>query len=139
MADHALPDAAHEAEEPGSHSAMYLKVWAALLVLTVLEYFYAKWMAGSMMSLIAGLMLLAGIKAALVAWYFMHVKFEGKWVYGLIIPASILAAVLIFGLIPDIALYESNPEAEEDPTAMTAPLYPSGPESYLLAPPRFDT
>jgi cytochrome c oxidase subunit 4 len=106
---------------------MYLKVWGALLVLTVLEYFYAKLMAGSMMKLILGLMFLAGIKAALVAWYFMHVKFEGKWVFGLIIPASILAAILIFGLVPDIALYEANPDAEEESTVMTAPLDPPRP------------
>jgi cytochrome c oxidase subunit 4 len=124
MAEHALPPA-EEAEEAESHSSMYLKVWAALLVLTVLEYFYAKFMAGSMIRLIAGLMLLAGIKAALVAWYFMHVKFEGKWVYGVIIPASILAAVLIFGLVPDIARYEANPEAEDEQAAVTAPLVPS--------------
>jgi cytochrome c oxidase subunit 4 len=127
MAEHALSAADEEAEEPGSHSAMYLKVWGALLVLTVLEYFYAKLMAGSMMKLILGLMFLAGIKAALVAWYFMHVKFEGKWVFGLIIPASILAAILIFGLVPDIALYEANPDAEEESTVMTAPLDPPRP------------
>ncbi len=31
--------------------------------------------------LLVGLLLLAGIKAGLVGWYFMHLKFEGKWVY----------------------------------------------------------
>ena len=36
------------------------------------------------------------IKASLVGWYFMHLKFEGKWVYSMLVPAGILAAVFIF-------------------------------------------
>ena len=44
----------------------------------------------------------AVIKASLVGWYFMHLKFEGKWVYFMLVPAGILAMILIFALIPDI-------------------------------------
>ena len=57
----------------------------------------------------------AVIKACLVGWYFMHLKFEGKWVYYMLVPAGILAIVLIFALIPDIAMQpvtEENPEEE---------------------------
>ena len=38
--------------------------------------------------LVLGLMSLAGIKAALVGLYFMHLKFEGRWIYFMLVPAS---------------------------------------------------
>ena len=30
----------------------------------------------------------------MVGWYFMHLKFEGNWVYGMLVPAGILAMIL---------------------------------------------
>src|SRR3954470_22049400 len=89
--------------EVESH-APYLKVWAALAVFTAIEYFYARIFKDSAGTLILGLMFWALIKAALVGWYFMHLKFEGKWVYYMLIPAGILAAVLTLALIPDLAM-----------------------------------
>ena len=72
-------------------------------------------------SLVLGLMILAVIKASLVGWYFMHLKFEGRWVYCMLVPAGILAMVLIFALIPDIAMQpvtEENPDDEDESTAV---------------------
>ena len=54
------------------------------------------------------MLVLAGIKAGLVGWYFMHLKFEGKWVYLLIVPAIILATILVLALIPDQAMKASR-------------------------------
>ncbi len=102
--------------------APYMKIFYALLVLTVLEYFYAKLMAGGFGMLVIGLMTLAGIKAALVGLYFMHVKFEGKWVYFVIVPASILATILILALMPDIGMQPIGEPLEEE--AAAAPLVP---------------
>ena len=108
--------------------APYMRIFYALLVLTVLEYLYAKAMAGGYASLILGLLALAFVKAALVGLYFMHVKFEGKWVYGVIVPASILATIMILALMPDIGMQPvGSPEDEE---AATAPLVP-GPAASL--------
>ncbi len=105
--------------------APYMKIFYALLVLTVLEYFYAKIMAGGFHLLLGGLLALAFIKAALVGAYFMHVKFEGKWVYLMIIPATIMAAFLILALVPDIAMQPvGGAEYDEDENVMTAPLVP---------------
>ena len=39
------------------------------------------------------------IKAGLVGWFFMHLKFEGNWVYILIVPAFILATILVLALM----------------------------------------
>ena len=105
--------------------APYLKIFFVLLVLTILEYLYAKFFAGATVSLILGLLCLAGIKAGLVGFYFMHVKFEGKWVYCMIVPASILATILILALMPDIGLRsidEGDYEEEEDFRASALPL-----------------
>jgi cytochrome c oxidase subunit 4 len=109
--------------------APYMKIFYALLVLTILEYFYAKIFAGANITLVLGLVILAGIKAGLVGAYFMHVKFEGKWVYFMIVPATILATIFILALMPDIGMQPiGGPEYEEEVQA--APLVPS-PEASL--------
>ena len=99
-----------------SHTSQYMKVFGALLVFTIMEYCYAKYMRVSFFSLVLGLMTMAIIKATLVGLYFMHLKFEGKWVFGMLIPAAILAMVLTFALVPDVAMQpvsEENIDREE--------------------------
>lgn len=98
--------------EKESHTSLYLKVWGGLAVFTAIEYFYAMGVQHWFFWLVLGLMTCAIIKAAMVGWYFMHLKFEGKWVYGFLIPAGILAAILTLALYPDLAL---QPVTEEDP------------------------
>lgn len=110
----AEPYVTHEAQEAAEAHTSYIKVWLVLLVLTVLEYFYAKLMAGNMAALVLGLLLLAGIKAALVALYFMHVKFEGRWVYAIMVPAGILATILVLALMPDIGTAPEDPSLDEE-------------------------
>ena len=61
--------------------APYLKVFFGLAVLTLIEYFYARIFKDYFTLLILGLLALAIIKAAMVGWFFMHLKFEGKWIY----------------------------------------------------------
>ena len=93
----------HAQEMHVESHAPYIRVWAALAVFTVVEYFLAMWLKDSFYTLVVTLMTCAVIKAALVGWYFMHLKFEGKWVYAMLIPACFLVMVFIFGLMPDIA------------------------------------
>ena len=97
------PSEVAEEHQQEAH-APYLLVWLWLAILTGIEYFYAYGLASFFLILLGGLLVLAAIKAALVAWYFMHLKFEGKWVYLLIVPAIVLAAVLVLALIPDQAM-----------------------------------
>jgi cytochrome c oxidase subunit IV len=104
--------------------APYLKVFFALLVLTILEYCYASTGLLGFLILVLGLMILAVIKASLVGWYFMHLKFEGRWVYGMLIPASILAAILTFALVPDLAM---QPVTDENPDIEEVSAAPAGP------------
>ncbi len=56
----------------------------------------------------------------MVGWYFMHLKFEGKWVYALIVPAVILATILVLALCPDVA-FKPTDEDEEEGTVWVAP------------------
>lgn len=106
--------------------APYLLVWLWLAILTGVEYFYAAGLKDFFVILLTGLLVLAAIKAGLVGWYFMHLKFEGKWVYLLIVPAIILATILVLALIPDQAMKPIDTDTEETvqvrPNDRTAPL-----------------
>ena len=104
--------------------APYLKVFLTLAIFTAMEYFYARVFKDAFAPLVVGLVAMALIKAGLVGWYFMHLKFEGKWVYALLIPALILALVVVLGLVPDIA--NGTDTEVPDSTSM---------ESILIAPP----
>jgi cytochrome c oxidase subunit 4 len=108
-----------------SHVSTYLKVFVALLVFTVLEYLYAKVAQAHFVSLVLGLMALAVTKATLVAMFFMHLKFEGRWVYLLLVPAGLLAAGLVLALYPDMARSESRPTVpDEEIETVQAPFEP---------------
>ncbi|MEQ8763140.1 MAG: cytochrome C oxidase subunit IV family protein [Planctomycetota bacterium] len=47
-------------------------------------------------------MAISTAKAALVVLFFMHLKYEGRWKYTLLIPVAFLAVVLVMALYPDI-------------------------------------
>jgi cytochrome c oxidase subunit 4 len=105
--------------------APYLKVWAGLAIFTAIEYFYAHIFKDAFVVLVLGLLVWAVIKASMVGWYFMHLKFEGTWVYYMLIPAGILAIIMTCALIPDLAMQpvtEENPEEEEStPVSLLEP------------------
>jgi len=113
MAETPTMTAAEVALEHAAEShAPYLKVWAALAFFTAVEYFYAFIFKELFIVLLLGLLIWAAIKAGLVGWFFMHLKFEGPWVYILIVPAAVLATILVLALTPDVVF---KPETEENP------------------------
>jgi cytochrome c oxidase subunit 4 len=79
----------------------YMAVFWGLLVLTILEVgiFY---LPMERHFYVIALVILALTKAFLVAWYFMHLKFE-RWtlVFVTVIPLA-LAVDLFLGLLPDV-------------------------------------
>jgi cytochrome c oxidase subunit 4 len=91
--------------------APYLLVWGALAILTAIEYFYALVFKEVFLILLLGLLVWALIKAGLVGWFFMHLKFEGNWVYIMIIPAFVLATIFVLALMPDMVLKQNADEA----------------------------
>ncbi len=108
------------AEHATEAHAPYMKVFAGLAVLTAVEYFYASWFKDYFGILILGLLLLAMVKAGMVGWYFMHLKFEGNWVYIMIVPAMVLATILTLALCPDVVL---KPIPDENPGEDTEASY----------------
>jgi cytochrome c oxidase subunit 4 len=117
-------DHAHGADHSG-HVKTYWKVFFSLLVFTLIEYFYAHWYKDWFLVLVLGLMTWAVIKATLVGLYFMHLKYEGKWVFGMLVPAGILATIFVFALIPDVAMQPVTEINEpDDEGAAASPLSP---------------
>src|SRR4051794_13710552 len=117
----------HDQEMYVESHAPYIKVFLWLAVFTAIEYFYARWQKDAFAPLVLGLMLCAVIKASMVGWFFMHLKFEGRWVYYMLVPAGILAAVFIFAVTPDIGMQPVTDEGaaeDEGAAAVSAPLDP---------------
>ena len=87
----------HEAEHK---EPKYGMVWVALLVLTLVEL----WVAQAPLpkpAIVISLCSLALVKAAMVAAYFMHLKFEKYALILIVLSPLILAAILYVGLVPD--------------------------------------
>ena len=82
--------------------APYLGVFWVVFGLTVVEYAYATYAGLKFVPLVAGLMAMSAIKASLVGWYFMHLKFANRWVRLMLVPAAILSLVIVAALVPDI-------------------------------------
>lgn len=112
----------------------YMKIFWILLGMTVAEYFYAMLTQDHFAILVIGLMAMALFKASLVGLYFMHVKMEGKWVYAMIIPACVLAILVVVALIPDIAVGRSTEDFSqpEDDSAMMTPGLSAFSNSQIL-------
>jgi cytochrome c oxidase subunit IV len=126
MADKQNMTLSEISEEHAAEShAPYLAVWAWLALLTAVEYIYAyvcqEVLLTPFLVTLLGLLIWAAIKAGLVGWFFMHLKFEGRWVYALIIPACILAAILVFALVPDITYKPVTEENEEEEAVSVLP------------------
>jgi cytochrome c oxidase subunit 4 len=99
-----------EPEEPHGHTEAlphhhvnYFMIFLVLVALTIITVMVAlKRFDNELINLLLA-MLVASIKAICVAMYFMHLKFEGKLIYLILIVPLILCVILMAALIPDIA------------------------------------
>jgi cytochrome c oxidase subunit 4 len=96
----------------------YIGVFIWLAVLTAVEV-VAVYMPLTRLALAAILVILAFTKAALVALYFMHLKFERRTMLLVALTPIILCVFLMFMLIPDGIMKQRHD------TAMTTPSTPS--------------
>ena len=87
--------------------APYYKVLGWLTFLTAAEIAWALWFTGADVRglLIAGLGLMAAVKAMLVAMYYMHLKYEGKLLISIILFPLVLVVIMIAGFLPDAVGY----------------------------------
>jgi cytochrome c oxidase subunit IV len=102
-ASHATPNDPHAPAHGGahvSHRRTYFIIFVWLTVLTAIEVGLAV-SSLSRFVMITLLCALAIVKAALVAMYFMHLRFERKTLALVVLTPIVLAGILIIGLMPD--------------------------------------
>ncbi len=75
--------------------SLYLTIFMALMVLTGVTVFAAFVDLGQFNFLVA--MIIAGFKASLVIWYFMHVKYQSK-LTKLTVATGLFFLVILLGL-----------------------------------------
>jgi cytochrome c oxidase subunit IV len=86
----------------------YIAVFVALSIFTAVSFIVNRFVHDDHISATTGFILIlsvAVIKALLVVAIFMHLKWDWGRLYFMIIPAMILAPMLVFALLPDIVLY----------------------------------
>ncbi|MFM7151822.1 MAG: cytochrome C oxidase subunit IV family protein, partial [Gemmataceae bacterium] len=94
---------------------MYLLVAISLGLCTVASFFCNNLAQINVLSDLNSfwiILALATIKAGLVAHIFMHLKWDGKFVYFILFPVCILAILLVVVLLPD-TLFAQNLELME--------------------------
>ena len=89
--------------EGGGSNKMYLAVFFALMIGTILTVYVALNVDLGRPGNIAVGLLIAAVKASLVALFFMHLKFEGKIVWGVALFPIALFLIMIFAWMPDVA------------------------------------
>jgi cytochrome c oxidase subunit 4 len=85
-----------------SHDKIYLKVFGALCVFTVLSALADLYKEASPGLVGVIVLAIAVAKASCVMLFFMHLKWETGWKYVLLAPTTILAIGLPIALMPDI-------------------------------------
>jgi cytochrome c oxidase subunit 4 len=109
MTEESHMNTAHSGQpvDPASnHHIPYFRTFGLLIVLTcitVLAYYLLLWGGirnEAVRVLIA--LVIASAKAALVAAFFMHLKFEGRMVHLILYVPLLLCVLLVVALIPDI-------------------------------------
>jgi cytochrome c oxidase subunit 4 len=106
---HSANRMAGEPEEPHGHTEAlphhpvpYYMVFGVLVVLTVVTVAVAFLEIHSEIAKVLLALAIASIKASAVAFFFMHLKFEGKLIYLILIVPLLLCILLVVALIPDI-------------------------------------
>jgi cytochrome c oxidase subunit IV len=105
-----MPEPAHGHTEAAPHHEIpYMKVFVALLVLTAITVGVAiKMRFESEIVNVMVALLIATVKGALVALFFMHLKYEGKLIYLIFLVPLALCVLLICALIPDIVMNKAD-------------------------------
>lgn len=94
-------DHAHSESHPHVN---YFFVFLALCVCTALSVVFDV-VEMSPALLVFAVLAVAVAKASFVMTYFMHLKFEGRWKFIILMPTAILGVGLMVALAPDIAMH----------------------------------
>ena len=83
------------------------RIFLFLLLYTMLEVGWGMFFPGPRWALWGGLLICAYLKGYLIFTWFMHMKFEGWIVKGLVAPTIPLVAIVLFANMPDTS-YNDN-------------------------------
>jgi caa(3)-type oxidase subunit IV len=108
----AMPAHGHD-EHAGPRFQDYMNTFFALAVLTAAS-FGVFWFLGHGMLPLVLIMLLAIVKAALVISIFMHLYFDFRKLYGIIIPVVILCIMSTFIFLVDQVMVWHRLHAQEE-------------------------
>jgi cytochrome c oxidase subunit IV len=102
-ASHRIPEPEHGHTEPAPHHKVnYVAVFILLVVLTVVTVAVAFLHIEKEWQKVLLALAIASVKAAAVVLYFMHMKFEGKLIYLILIVPVTFCVVLVVSLLPDV-------------------------------------
>jgi cytochrome c oxidase subunit 4 len=106
MADNAprMSEAHGHSEAVPHHKVNYFAIFGLLVVLTIVTVGVAFLDIQQEWIKVLLALTIASIKASFVAAFFMHLKFEGKLIYFILIVPLCFTVVLICALIPDIVM-----------------------------------
>ncbi len=96
----------------------YGSIWVWLLILTIAEVAVALWIKAPELHLVK-IILLVGMalsKAALVALYFMHLRFERITLLVIAFTPLLICGFLVFMLMPDLGAIERKSEIRSEQT-----------------------
>src|SRR5262245_26144412 len=91
----------HAAGPDAGHSEPHFNAWTILVVLVVLTA--VSW--GSDLLHIGGtffFLAVAAAKAFFVMAFFMHLLYEKRWKWVLIVPPIVMAILMVMALVPDV-------------------------------------
>ncbi len=106
-----MPEEPHDVSRPMPHHVVpYVMIFLALVFLTAVTVAIAYVKFPSELINVMMALAVAIVKGSLVAFFFMHLKFEGKLIYLIFIVPLLLSILLIFAIIPDVLMtaHDSN-------------------------------
>ena len=114
----ATPDRLAGAEQHDHHAHLfkiYMVVATVLAVCTASSFGVNELVRHDLLSLAMGFVLILGVallKAFLVGFYFMHLKWDWRLLYFIIVPVFILGVMMVIILMPDCVIGPGRDAAE---------------------------
>jgi cytochrome c oxidase subunit 4 len=103
-ASNRIPEPAHGHAEPTPHHAVnYLAIFITLVVLTIVTVGVAFLGIKREWQKVLLALAIASVKATFVVLYFMHLKFEGKLIYLILLVPVSFCIILVVSLLPDVS------------------------------------
>ncbi|MFO0843125.1 MAG: cytochrome C oxidase subunit IV family protein [Gemmataceae bacterium] len=111
-----MADTTHAGEPHGPSFGAYMAVAAVLSVATISSFFFNTMAQNENITHFTSFVLILSVailKATLVGLIFMHLKWDWRLLYFLLIPAFILGVMMMVVLMPDALLGPSRDAAEQ--------------------------